>query len=683
MPQIHLCFVWHMHQPFYKDLATGEYHLPWTRLHALKDYYGMVEILREFPSIHQTFNLAPSMALQIQEYAAGVASDPFLACAIKPAQDLTGAEQARMLRHFFQFSAPLIFRYERYGELYNAWQACGRDPRRARRVFSAGDLRDLQVLSQLAWFDEEYRAHDPETLALAAKERHYSLDDQALMAKKQLEILRRVLPVYKEFSLSGQIEISTTPFYHPILPLICDSNIAAVSHPDLPLPTRFRYPGDALHQLETARAFMLREFGKAPVGLWPSEGSVSDEALSLAAQAGFEWAASDNGVLAATLRRDAGPDVCYRPYRWSRDGREIDMLFRDHYLSDLIGFVYQKMQPHEAAAHFLHHVRANSHGALSGGSDVLVPVILDGENAWEHYSMNGRPFLRELYRAIAESPDMVALTVSEALRLHRPQPLDHIFPGSWIDANFNVWIGAQEDNQAWELLLRARLQYDESAPLVSEENRKLAYEELLIAEGSDWCWWYGPEHASENRAEFDQLYRAHLTNVYRALGLTPPDELSRSILLAESAVPQHDPPFGYIHPVIDGEVTSSSEWMDAGRHRIDARSGAMHGRPPLVRDLFYGSDGENFYIRLDFEIGAEFSGVQLRAGQRSIELLDNPLIDAKRNAVFEARAPLAALGVQRGDELQFQVSLTNHALPLEEIPRQGWIEFSTADPSES
>src|SRR5229473_874509 len=542
MPRLHLCFVWHMHQPLYKDLATGQYRLPWTRMHALKDYYGMVKILDEFPNVHQTFNLVPSLVLQVKEYASGKAADPFLDCAIKPAQDLSEAEQDFALRYLFQANAGrLIYRYPRYGELYDTWLKSGRNPRRARRIFSTQDISDLQVLSQLAWFDEEFQTHDVDVQRLLAKERGYSLDDQADMARKQIEIIGRVIPVYKEFAARGQIEISTTPFYHPILPLLCDSNIAGVSHPHIPLPSRFSYPQDTRWQLKAAREFIESEFGRAPAGLWPSEGSVSDDTLAIAAELGFEWAASDNGVLGQTAHKTAGPDVTYRSYLWKQQDRkqqdrkqqdrQIRMIFRDHFLSDLIGFVYSKMGPVEAAEHFLDRIRANSQGVAADGGDVLVPIILDGENAWEYYYRNGRPFLRELYRRIPLEPNMQAVTVSEALALIAPKALDHIFPGSWIDANFDVWIGAPEDNRAWEFLLRARQKYDELAAALPEDDRRLAHEELMIAEGSDWCWWYGPEHQSDNRREFDQLYREHLAGVYRALKLPPPEELSRPILM--------------------------------------------------------------------------------------------------------------------------------------------------------
>ena len=677
MSNIYLCFVWHMHQPFYKNLVTGEYRLPWTRMHALKDYYGMVKILGEFPEIRQTFNLVPSVAIQIDDYAKGAAVDPFLRVALTPAEDLSETDQELLLDYYFNATPRMIDRFPRYRELADAWSASGRIASRARRLFSTRDLRDLQMLSQLVWFDEEFLEHDPEIAGLVAKGRDYTLADQQLMGAKQRQILAQVLPTYKEFAERGQIEISTTPFYHPILPLLCDSNIANVSHPYVPLPSRFCYPGDARLQLRRARQFIEQDLGHGCLGLWPSEGSVSDEVLSIAAETGFTWIATDNGVLARTLHRSATPDVSYHPYIWSQNGREINVIFRDHYLSDLIGFVYAKMDAAEAADHFLHHIRMNAaqHG------DVLVPIILDGENAWEHYDRNGRPFLKELYKRITADPQMSALTVSEAIGRLVPHHIDHIFPGSWINANFDVWIGAEEDNRAWEYLLRARQTYDQYAPAVSEDQRKLAHEELLICEGSDWCWWYGPEHSCDNRPDFDRLYRDHLTNVYRALGARVPDELSHSILKAVQH-DFHEPPVSPIQAIVDGAVSSYYEWMGAGHYRVDLRSGSMHGRIPLVHDLMYGTDGRRLYLRLDVLEDAEFTQVNLSTDRLCVPLLDNPDAEVARDKILEIGIPLSALGVHRGELVKFQVTLMKDGLPLAVIPPQGWIEFSTADPTE-
>jgi alpha-amylase/alpha-mannosidase (GH57 family) len=710
MPRTYLCVLWHMHQPFYKDLISGEYRMPWTRLHALKDYYGMVEILEEFPEVHQTFNLVPSLMLQVEEYAQGSAADPFLRVALKPAESLTEAEQEFLLRNFVPLNpSRSVARFPRYLELCQAWRAADRNFGRARRQFGVRAFRDLQVLSQLAWFDEESLTGDPEVRELALRGRNFTPEDQALAGRKQTAILGAVLPVYRKFAARGQIEISTTPFYHPILPLICDSNIAGESHPFVPLPGRFRYPQDARAQLERARTFWQERLGSAPAGLWPSEGSVSDEALGIAAEAGFRWAGTDNGVLSRTLGRTAGAEETYRPYLWRQGGREMALIFRDHYLSDLVGFVYSRLGAAEAAEDFLRRIRDNCRGILASGRDAFVPIVLDGENAWEFYEQNGRPFLRELYRRITADSSITAATVGEAIGRLEPQPLGHIFPGSWIGANFDVWIGAEEDNRAWEYLLRARQTYDRVASGVSEQDRQLAYEELLIAEGSDWCWWYGPEHQSDFRAEFDELYRAHLANVYRALHLTPPEELSRPILKVGRAE-MHTPPSGAVHPKIDGLVTSYFEWLGAGVYRVDARSGAMHGKRFTIQELSYGSDGENLYLRVDFEPGAvaELSGMDahLTIQASADPALASYVVLGFRNGVvsssevrlakgeggaavefafrkiLEARLSLAALGVESGQSLRLQLSLWKQGLPVDATPQEGWLEISTAEPTD-
>lgn len=694
-----------MHQPYYKDLTTGEYKLPWTRMHALKDYYGMVRILEEFPKIRQTFNLVPSMIAQVLEYAAGEAADPFFELALKPAEDLNDQDRAFLLRHSF-YSDPqrMIYRYPRYGELFTTWQA--QKGSTSRSMLGVQEFRDLQMWSQLAWFDEEFQTSDTETREWIERGRNFTLADQARMGEKQREIVGKVMPEYKKLAATGQVEISTTPYYHPILPLICDSDIGGVAHPNVPLPPRFRYPGDARYQLKMAREYVANYFGGAPVGLWPSEGSVSDEALSIAVELGFEWAATDSGVLNRTLARSVGVDGLYRPYQWRKQNQKLHMIFRDHYMSDLIGFVYSKMDAGAAAEDFLTRIRENCASILASGRDALVPIILDGENAWEYYYLNGRPFLRALYRKISDDPRLKAVTVSEGLKLMQPEPLDHIFPGSWINANFDVWIGAEEDNQAWTQLLRARQTFDATTG-VPEDRRALAYEELLIAEGSDWCWWYGPEHHSDNRIEFDQLYRSHLANVYRFLNLAPPEELSRPILRISVPAVQIEST-GPITPVIDGEVTSYFEWIGAGMYQVDARSGSMHGKKFLIQEVQFGTDGRHLYLRIDFSPGGEreLNGAEARVtlesrdGQRTsraafgfsagcaqvkelrLAVDGAQPVECALGHVFEARFALPALGISDGGGIRFQLSLWQGGLPVDAIPQQGWIELHTTDPRE-
>lgn len=708
MPKINLCFLWHMHQPLYKDLVHGEYRLPWTRLHALKDYFGMVNILQDFPAIRQTFNLVPSLLLQIEEYASGRASDPFLALALKPAEQLSRAETEFILNYFFQANEDrIIRRYPRYSQLNELMKRHRHSVQEALSSFDTGMLRDLQVLSQLAWFDEHYLEHDPEIKQLAAKGRNYTLEDQKLVGEKETEALGNVINAYKQAAARGQIEISTSPFYHPILPLLCDSNIAAVSHPYLMLPNRFAWPQDAEEQLARAAAYIESTFGAKPAGLWPSEGAVSDAVLALAAKTGFEWTASGQGVLNATFEAGLTGELSLgnatsRPYVWRQNGRQIDMIFRDHRLSDLIGFVYSRMEPEEAAAHFVEEIHRTAAPTVEAGRDALVTVILDGENAWESYVRNGRAFLRELYTRLSSDSEIATLTVSQALAGMEKQELKHVFPGSWIGANFDTWIGEHEENLAWEHLREARATFDRivrpagNSGLASEAIAT-ASEELLIAEGSDWFWWYGPDYSSVNKAEFDQLFRDHLTNVYQSLGQTPPTALSEPITQNKPS-PYHEHPKGLIQPTIDGKLTSPGEWANAGRFRVEPRSGAMHRPLSFARDFFYGSDGRDVYFRVDLaeSVGTE-TALKFRFTMRNpagdpfnlhvsgtsegpcdIETdVPGEAVAAAIGSICEAKVSLSAMKIRLGQPLFLQVQVFRDGLPVASIPANGEMELGS------
>jgi alpha-amylase/alpha-mannosidase (GH57 family) len=612
MPALRLIFLWHQHQPFYKDLVTGEYRLPWVRLHALKDYYGMVKLLDEFPNVHQNFNLVPSLITQIQDYVAGTAQDPFLKVAAKPAKELTEAERQFALQYLFQANPTnVIGRYPRYWELRERFREHGYAPEKAGKYFEAQHFTDLQVLSQIAWFDEFF-LEDKDVAALIKKERNYSLDDQSFVIARERELLAKVLPAYAEAAQKGTVEISATPFYHPILPLVCDTNAGAASSPGLPLPqNRFRHPEDAREQLVRALDLHQQVFGLRPQGVWPSEGSVSADTLAIAHSLGIKWMATDEGVLGrstgVSFDRDGNgrlpphlADRLYTIHRYEHGSTAMHMVFRDHTISDLIGFVYSGMDPKEAAAHLLRNIKDAAQPVLAQGRDAVVSVILDGENAWEYYPKSGRDFLRRFYDALQRESGLEALTVSEAIARHRNvSPLPSIVPGSWINANLNVWIGAPEDNRSWDYLYRAREFYAQHAAAATEAQRKLAFEEVLIAEGSDWNWWYGPEHHSANDRDFDELYRRHLSNVYQALGATPPDYLAQPITAAEVR-PAFTAQTAYIHPHVLGDKVRYFEWMGAAVFTADQRVGAMHGKQFLIDSVYAGIDAVFVYGRLDF-----------------------------------------------------------------------------------
>ena len=708
-----------MHQPYYKDLVTGEYRLPWVRLHALKDYYGMVKLLDEFPRLHQTFNLVPSLMAQIQEYVAGTARDPFLQAAAQPAQEMEFGDKLFVLQYLFQANANnMIGRYPRYRELWQEFNVRPQEiPAMARKI-SPEDITDLQVLSQIAWMDEFF-LDDPDIQELVRKGRGYSLEDQQLVIAKERGFLAQVLPAYAEAGRRGSIEISTSPFYHPILPLVCDSDIGGVSHHGLPLPRRFRHPEDAREQIERGLALHEKVFGSRPRGMWPSEGSVSNETLAIAHELGLQWVATDEGVLCrsleTTLERDSNgtlhpsaAEQLYQVFRWQQGSAQMNVLFRDHSLSDLIGFVYSGVPARNAAEDFLHRVKQSAEPLLRKGKNAVVPVILDGENAWESYPQSGREFLRRLYSAIDKDPSVQALTMSEAIALE-PQPgkMASIYPGSWINANFDVWIGAPEDNMAWDHLSAAHDFYTENSENLSSEQKALAHEELLIAEGSDWNWWYGPEHHSANDREFDELYRKHLSNIYLALGGAAPDVLAQPIA-GESAKPQFTPQTAYIHPKIDGRNIGYFEWLGAATHVADRHSSSMHGRLFLLDTAYAGIDEANLYCRLDFLVhpsewamgdsrlvvtmepvfadgtsGAAFRlEVEIPSGQVQGWSFSNNghvqgssiSIHVELKSIFECQIPLALLNSGLDTTLRIRFSVWRDKLPLDALPQEGAID---------
>jgi len=733
MPSIRVVFLWHMHQPYYKDLVSGEYRLPWVRLHALKDYYGMVKLLDEFPDVHQTFNLVPSLMLQIQDYVLGTARDPYYDVAARPAANLTSAEKRFALTYLVQANETnLIGRYPRFRELWEKFKNAGEDAERAEKYVTSADLTDLQVLSQLAWFDEFF-LEEPDVAALVKKGSGFTEDDQRYVSTKERELMARVLPAYAAAAKRGGVEISTSPYYHPILPLVCDTDMGRVSAPGLPLPgQRFQHPEDARDQLLRGIELHEKTFGVRPVGAWPSEGSVSDEVMRIGHEVGLRWMASDEGVLGRSqgidltrggdgrMSRDAAVRL-YAPWRFEQPGTQMNLIFRDHAMSDLIGFVYSQMPAKEAATHFIQSIRNAAQPVVDAGKDAVVSIILDGENAWEYYPGSGREFLRYVYDAFTHDSQLEALTVSEMLaKQSEKQTMNSLVPGSWINANFNVWIGAPEDNKAWDYLSAARTRFAELEAAVPAEQRALAYEELLIAEGSDWNWWYGPEHSTANDRDFDELYRKHLSNVYHALGQAPPDYLARPIAQLEGRqyfVRQT----AYIHPQIDGLPGRYFDWIGAAMYTADQRAAAMHGKQFALDCIYAGIDEESLYGRVDFiteppqvpsEVrlhlsvtppveGAAVSflgSVTLDAGKVTGSTLQHlaaadggeaepppaapSALEAAVQKTLELRVPLSVLGAQQGSRIRFRVTLWRNGLPIDALPVEGEIELDVVSEAE-
>jgi alpha-amylase/alpha-mannosidase (GH57 family) len=717
MNRVHLVLLWHMHQPQYRDPETGRYVLAWTRLHALKDYWGMVSMLKEFPRFHATFNVVPSLGMQLEEYASGEFSEPWFSLAFKSAEELTREDKTEILARAFQVNHErLMSRWPRLVELHEWAQPAG--GAQAQVSFTQRDWRDLQLLSQLVWMEETWFEKDSVVSRLASKGKEFTEKDKEALKAKQLELLGLVLPEYRRAAQTGQVELSTTPFYHPILPLICDSDIARVANPGTPLPRRaYRHPEDAREQLRRAREYHERVFGTAPAGLWPSEGSVSDQALTIAAEEGFQWFGTDEGVLGRTLNagffRDAkgvpaNAERLYKPLRVQLGAKPITGLFRDHHLSDLIGFVYSRMNGKDAAADL--HGRLRELGERVPASQPLtICLFLDGENAWEYYPGNGREFLREFYGRIQGDQDFRALTATEAIAAAGDIPTNAgIFPASWINANFDVWIGHSEDVAAWELLWDAREAYGravdarqqgrDGAP--TETALRDAQESLLAAEGSDWCWWYGPEHSTANDAEFDALYRKHLTAVYLSLGQVAPQELAKPI----KRQPEHAlqiPPTGFLKIAVDGRDTSYFEWLGAGLYSPERRGGAMHGRTFYLHELRYGFEEERFCVRVDpfLDLLGELEDSEFRitigaaeeinivvklvrghlqefAVEKGRLCLLNPksVAEASFDRILEVAIHRSEIDLNGRSMLNLGVALWHGGLPVDVLPAEGFLE---------
>ena len=708
-----VALLWHMHQPFYQDLVTGEHILPWVRLHALKDYYGMVALLREFPAVKATFTLVPSLLVQLEAFARDEARDPTLALSLKPAEALTDEDKRFILANFFHAQrARMIEPYPRYAELLRRREQAGGNGG-AIRSFSEQDFRDLQVWHKLVWIDPFWLDHDSRLTALVAQGRSFTEDDKQTLRDVELEILRRVVPEYAAASARGQIEIAASPFYHPILPLLCDTDVYLRTHPQSRMPRqRFRHSEDALAQLERAAQYHERLFGRRPAGLWPSEGSVSDAMVPLASQAGFSWMATDEAILARTLNtgltRDGyghleQPDVLYRPYAVRSGGREVTCFFRDHVLSDLIGFTYASWHPTAAAQDFVGRIveAGRRFSARTGGAEAVVPIILDGENAWEHYEGQGRPFLRALYSALANHAELQTVTFGEATALPSV-PLNGIFPGSWINGDFYIWIGHPDDHRAWGQLADARQALESPGPSATADGIERAREELYIAEGSDWFWWYGDDHSSAHDLEFDDLFRRHLRNVYRSLDKPVPEELYLTNITTQPPTVVVQPPNGLIRPVIDGEVTSYFEWIGAGQLELEMASGSMHRvsqvRRPMVSGVRFGVDEVRLVVRVDFsrravdllsdkgEVeltfltpaelrvvvrgGASTAAATLERRQPSglWEVTDATGLQAAAGQVLELAVDWQALGLTGGGQATFFVAIKQDAVELERHP---------------
>lgn len=552
--QLSVCFIWHMHQPLYKDRLTGKYLMPWVRLHAIKDYLDMVKILEDFPQIRQTFNLVPSLIEQIEDYAHNEAVDEQLLLTIK--DKYTREDKLHILSESFHANLSRQIRvHEPYLELYLKRQKFldkNLSFEAMLEYFSEQEFADMVAWMNLAWFDPMWQNSITELKDLIKQGRNYSLNQRKRIIEIQRDLIRQIIPYYKQKQKEGQIEVTTTPYYHPILPLLIDTNLARLPNPNVSMPEKlFFHRDDAAHQVKSGLALYEKAMGEKARGMWPSEMSISPGALEIIAGQSVNWVIADEALLCKStgysIYRDQygnlnSADTLCQPYKLIVGDEQINLLFRELVISNEIGFSYGSRHHEEAASAMYMRLKHIQKSLINENREGVVVIALDGENCWETYEQDGALFLRELYTRLSKDSSLNVCTVSDYLKRQPAKAkLDRIETGSWINADFHIWIGDPEKNRAWDLLSETRnfLVEHLKKKSYSEEKIKAAWEEIYAAEGSDWFWWFGEPNNSAHDEVFDHQFRLRLQNVYKILGQVYPEELDFPISKLDSNSEDH------------------------------------------------------------------------------------------------------------------------------------------------
>ncbi len=540
-PRLKVVLCWHMHQPQYRDLVSGDYQLPWTYLHAVKDYVDMAAHLEAVPAARAVVNFAPILLEQIDDYAQqvhgflreGVAiRDPLLAALVQPTLPATVEQRVTLVRTCLRANEErVIARFAPYRRLADLAAHVLEHPD-AMGYVRDQFLVDLMVWYHLAWLGETVRRQDGRVRRLLDKAQGFTLHDRRLLLEVIADQLGGVIARYRALAENGRVELSTTPYSHPILPLLLDFASAREAMTDARLPADDRYPGGEVRaraHIQRGIETFQRHFGFKPTGCWPAEGGVSAAALRLLEEAGFRWTASGESVLRNSLKKGGGETPVCRHRPWQVPQGQIATFFRDDGLSDLIGFTYAGWHADDAVANLVHHLE-NIARSCAAEPNTVVSIILDGENAWEYYPENGYYFLSTLYQRLSAHARIELTTFADCLKAGlQPSELPALVAGSWVYGTFSTWIGDRDKNRGWNMLVDAKRAYDEAlaaGELDAPRRRALAEEQLAVCEASDWFWWFGDYNPASAVSDFERLYRRHLTNLYQLLGREPLDYLA-------------------------------------------------------------------------------------------------------------------------------------------------------------
>ncbi len=644
--------------------------MPWVRLHALKDYLDMIKNLQKFPEIHATFNITPSLLMQIQDYTENAFTDRHFLLFKKRAEDLTLEEKVEILKDFFLANwEKMVEPYPRYFSLLikRGKKLVPEELVNVAQNFTVDEFRDLQIWANLVWIDPLFRTEIQE---LYQRGKNFREQDKEIIINLEKKIMENIFDTYKDAVQSGQVELTTSALAHPILPLLIDSNLAKISNPNLDPPFEFKHPEDARAQISNGIEVFEKIFGFRPKGFWPSEGSVCQELIPLLAEFGIEWIATDEEILARSIsvsfKRDENgipnhSQLLYMPWQY----KNIKIFFRDHVLSDRIAFVYNKWEPQRAVDDFITRIENIAH-SISPATRCIIPVILDGENAWEYFDNDGTEFIQLLYKTMCDKK-IITTTFSEYLcvRSVMVNSLDTIFPGSWIGANFNIWIGKPEDHKAWMIIKNLRDRILQKG--ISDDE---IWQRLYFLEGSDWFWWFGDDFLSVTTEIFDELFRKNAIWIYRKIGEEPPHELFASINPQTEVLATQ--PIEHFTPVIDGKLTFFYEWYNAGYFDLKRIGGTMQRFAGLFSSVYYGFDDRNLYIRFDvmnqdinqydYEIHFEKP-----AGLKFCLSSDTGIIFSIKEIV-EVAIPLSKLNTEGNECVEFIVKAREKGLEIDRTP---------------
>ncbi|MDR0664968.1 MAG: glycoside hydrolase [Helicobacteraceae bacterium] len=693
MKKICPAFLWHMHQPWYRDERSGDFLMPWVFLHAIKDYAELPWIQSRYPDIHATYNLVPSLMTQLEAYVKnGWQDDRFLALFAKEARELNEDERADLLeKGFFANPRTMIAPLWRFSELHQK-RARFHSPNESIRHFDDDELTDLSVVFLLSWCGNQLRRTNALVKSLIAKGSGFSQLEKTELLETLITYCGEILRAYKTMQEQGKIAVFTTPFYHPILPLLLDMNSAKASDANIAAPNKWSdFSDDAELHVQSAIEWYEANFGAKPQGFWPAEGSVSVEALNLLAKHGVKFACTDEDVLFKSLPNPHYRVDLYKRYFLKTENGEIGLLFRDKALSDLIGFNYSSMDAQAAADDFM--------SKLKGiydlvDFDAIVPIFLDGENAWEFYENNAFDFFNALYERISVADWCQTVTIPEAFRLDAAPKIElqALQPGSWIYGSFSTWMGHSEKNRAWELLAQTREAAKPYLDDLDEKTKALAIKELMIAEGSDWFWWYGDDHYTPLASQFDEIFRSHLVQVYRLLGQKPHPALSEPIKRVREAVDQiaQSAP---IFPSIDGRKSSYYEWIGAGSLDLSRVFSAMDSSAAPFKTLQYGTDGKFYYFSLKgnlepiktggYELAIETQGAFIynRRLRLSGEILRGPYQSEGIKAAFGSNLEIALYAplTRQDDRLEIAFLLYKQDTLIQRIPLYNTLTLGMPD----